>query len=132
MNPSKVATMGPLLVSEPDPQKLEKEGLVNGLEWECTLCLVCRCTSDWLLIRCVFSENANCTRAVFAFCFVLESCEHQTGKIRMLLRASVWFSRRFYCQWKVLQLLEFLTVHSAHFHPAPFTRPFFLEGLGRD
>ena len=25
-------------------------------------------------------------KAVFAFCFVLESCEHQTGKIKILLR----------------------------------------------
>ena len=30
------------------PSKIEKE--VNWLGWKCTLHLVCRCTSDWLLI----------------------------------------------------------------------------------
>ena len=29
------------MVSEPDPQKIKKEGLVNGLGWKCTPCLVC-------------------------------------------------------------------------------------------
>ena len=38
------------LVSESDSQKIEKEGLVNWLGWKCTLRLVCRRTSDWLLI----------------------------------------------------------------------------------
>ena len=27
---------GVLVVSEPDPQKIEKEGLVNQLGWKCT------------------------------------------------------------------------------------------------
>ena len=35
------------LASEPDPQKIEKEGLVNGMG---TLRPVRRHTSDWLLI----------------------------------------------------------------------------------
>ena len=52
------------------PSKTRKEGLVNRLGWKCTLRPVCRCTFDWLLIR-----NTNRTRAVFAFCFVLERCE---------------------------------------------------------
>ena len=45
------------VVSEPDPRKIEKEGLVNRLRWKCTLCLVCRHTSDWLLfsiLMCVY------------------------------------------------------------------------------
>ena len=78
------------LVSEPDPRKIEKEGLVFRMGWKCTLRPVCRRTSDWLLINilmCVY-WNANRTRAVFAFCFVLESCKHQAGKIRTLLRVS--------------------------------------------
>ena len=29
----------------------------------------------WLAFWCAFIRNANCTRAVFAFCFVLESCK---------------------------------------------------------
>ena len=29
---------GRRLVSEPDPRKIEKEGLVNGAGWKCTLC----------------------------------------------------------------------------------------------
>ena len=41
---------GQKVVSEPDPRKIEKEGLVNRLGWKCTLRLVCRRTSDWLLI----------------------------------------------------------------------------------
>ena len=36
--------------SKSDPQKLEKESLVNELNWKCTLCLVWRHTSDCLLI----------------------------------------------------------------------------------
>ena len=46
-----------LLVLEPDPRKIEKEGLVNWLGWKCTLHQVCRRTSDWLLnsiLMCVF------------------------------------------------------------------------------
>jgi len=39
-----------MVVSEPDPQKIEKEGLVNGQGWRCTLHPACRRTSDWLLI----------------------------------------------------------------------------------
>ena len=38
------------VVSKSDPQIIEKESLVNGLNWKCTLCLVWRCTSDCLLI----------------------------------------------------------------------------------
>ena len=38
------------VVSEPDPRKIEKEGLVNWLGWKCTLRQVCRRTPDWLLI----------------------------------------------------------------------------------
>ena len=41
-------TVTPHLVSEPDPSKIEKEGLVNEAGWKCTLCSVCRRTSDWL------------------------------------------------------------------------------------
>ena len=33
----------------------KNEGLVNGLEWKCTLHLICRHTSDWLVIRiCIY------------------------------------------------------------------------------
>ena len=39
------------LVLEPDPQEIEKEGLVNWMGWKCTLHPVCRRTSDWLLIN---------------------------------------------------------------------------------
>ena len=50
LNPS-VHLHTPLLVSlRTRPSKNRKEGLVNWLGWKCTLCLVCRCTSDWLLI----------------------------------------------------------------------------------
>ena len=48
-------------------------------------------TSDWLLIsilRCIYQNNGNHTRAVFASCFILESCKHRVGKIRTLLRQS--------------------------------------------
>ena len=38
------------VVSEPDPRKIGKEGLVNWLGWKCTLRPVWRHTSDWLLI----------------------------------------------------------------------------------
>ena len=39
-----------VLVSEPDPRKIEKGGLAHRLGWKCTLCPVWRRTSDWLLI----------------------------------------------------------------------------------
>ena len=38
------------VVSEPDPRKIEKEGLAHRLGWKCTLRPVWRRTSDWLLI----------------------------------------------------------------------------------
>ena len=90
-----------LLVSEPDLWKIKKEGLVNWLGWKCTLCSVCRRTSDWLLISiliCAFIGNANRTRTVFAFGFVSESCKHQAGKIERLYVCLV--------QQKTLQTLQ--------------------------
>ena len=60
----------------------------------------------------VFIRNANCTRAVSVFRFVLESCEHRVGKIVTLLRVSSSagsstgygrFSRKLYWLWKVQQ-----------------------------
>ena len=45
------------LVSEPDPRKIEKEGLVNRLGWKCTLRPVCRRTSNWLLISILMCVN---------------------------------------------------------------------------
>ena len=44
-------------VSEPDPRKIEKEGLVNWLGWKSTLCPVCRRTSNWLLISILMCVN---------------------------------------------------------------------------
>ena len=66
-------TVTPHLVSEPDPSKIEKEGLVNEAGWKCTVCSVCRCTSDWLWLAfwCVFIGNVNHTRIIFTFCFEL-------------------------------------------------------------
>ena len=95
-----------------DPQKIEKEGLVNGLGWKCTLCPVCRHTSDWLLISilmCVYNHT---------FCYVLESCKHQVGKIRMHLQVSGSTESSNWLQ-KVQQLLKFLAFHSVHFYPTP-------------
>ena len=92
---------GPSLVSEPDPQKIEKEGLVNGMGWKCTPSLVYSCTSDWLLISilmCNYIGIANRTRTVFTFCFVLESCKHQAVRIECLYLCLV--------QQKTLQALQ--------------------------
>ena len=77
-------------------------------------------TSDWLLssiLMCVYR-----TRTIFAFCFVLESCKHQAGKIERLYACLV--------QQKTLQALQGLAINkltfpSVHFHPTPFTRPSF-------
>ena len=122
------------IVSEPDPWKIVKEGWVNWLGWKYTLRLECRRTSDWLWLAfwCAFIGNANCTRTVFMFCFVLESCKHQVGKIERLYACLV--------QQKTLQALQglainkFLTFHSAHFHPALFTRSSFpiFQGSGSE
>ena len=50
--------MGVHVVSEPDPSsRIEKEGLVNRLEWKCTLHPVCRHTSNWLLISILMCVN---------------------------------------------------------------------------
>ena len=74
------------IVSEPDPQEIEKEGLVNGMGWKCTYNVrpVCRRTSDWLLIN-ILVRIANRMRTVFAFCFVLEI---PSGKDKMLVHVS--------------------------------------------
>jgi len=90
-----------MLVSEPDPRKIEKEGLAHRRGWKCTLRPVWRRTSDWLLISilmCVYCGNANRTRTVFAFCFVLGSCKRQAGKIERLYWCLV--------QQKTLQTLQ--------------------------
>ena len=74
----------------------------------------------WLAFWCAFTGIANRTRTVFAFCFVLESYKHQVGRIERLCLCLV--------QQKTLQaqqVIKFLTFHSVHFHPAPFTRPSF-------
>ena len=72
-----------VLVLEPDPRKIGKEGLVNWLGWKCTLHPVCRHTSDWLLQLAflMYIRNANRTKAVFEFCFALESCK--TKQVRL-------------------------------------------------
>ena len=76
------------VVSEPDPQKIEKEGRVNWLEWKYTLCL---CTSDWLLISilmCVYWKCLhNRTRQSSHF-VSLESCKHQARKREQFVRVS--------------------------------------------
>ena len=51
---------------------------------KCTLHLVRMwCTSNWLLIN-ILIRNANCTRAVFAFCFILESCKTKQVRLECL------------------------------------------------
>ena len=52
----------------------------------------------WLAFWCAFIGNANHTRTVFAFCFVLVSCKRQAGKIERLYWCLV--------QQKTLQTLQ--------------------------
>ena len=71
------------LVLEPDPLIIEKEGLVNWLGWKCTLRLVCRRTSDWLLsdvhlLEMLAAREPSCVLLRF------RSCKHQAGKIERL------------------------------------------------
>ena len=68
------------------------ESLVNWLGWKCTLRPGALLIGFWLAFWCAFIRNANCTRAVFAFCFSLASCEHQVERIRNAYER-VWFSR---------------------------------------
>ena len=72
-----------IVVSEPDPRIIKRWVMVNRLGWKCTLRLVCRHTSIgfWLVFWCALIRNANRTRAVFVFCFVLECCE--TKRVRL-------------------------------------------------
>ena len=44
----------------------------------------------WLAFWCAFLGIANRTRTVFAFCFVLESCKHQVGRIERLYLCLNW------------------------------------------
>ena len=69
------------LVSEQDPRKTKKEGLVNRLRWKCTLRPVCRRTSDWHSDVHLLEMLTACTRAVFTFCFILES--YKTKRVRL-------------------------------------------------
>ena len=71
----------------------------------------------WLAFWCAFLGIANRTRTVFAFCFVLESCKHQAGRIEHLYLCLV--------QQKTLQAQQVIKFKSVHFHPTPFTRPSF-------
>ena len=77
-------------------------------------------TSDWLLssiLMCVYR-----TRTIFAFCFVLESCKYQAGKIERLYACFVQ-QKKLYRLCKIRQLIKFH--RSVHLHPASFTRPSF-------
>ena len=77
-------------------------------------------------------RNANCTRAVFAFWFVLECCKTK------------WVRFERFCACLVLQkavlategstINNFLMFRSVHFHPTPFTRPSFsiFQGSGSE
>ena len=49
------------LVSEPDPQKNQEEGLGDRLGWKCTVRLECRRAYDWFIIACLcaFIGNTN-------------------------------------------------------------------------
>ena len=69
------------IVSEQDPQQIEKEGLVNGMRWKCTYA---PSTSNSLLIN-ILIRIANRMRTVFAFCFILEI---PSGKDKMLVHVS--------------------------------------------
>ena len=42
----------------------------------------------WLAFWCALIRNTNCTRAVFAFCFVLERCETKRVRLERLLQVS--------------------------------------------
>ena len=70
------------VVSEPDPRKIEKEGLAHRLGWKCTLRPVWRRTSDWLLISILMCIhwNTNGTRTVFAFCFIYNAVNTKRGR----------------------------------------------------
>ena len=103
------------LVSEPDPQKIKKEGLVHLLGWKFTppsMQAHFRLAFDWHSdVR--FLEMLTTQEPSKAFCFILESCNHQAGKIECL---HVWLC-------KVHSTIN--KIHSVHFHPAPFIRPSF-------
>ena len=77
----------------------------------------------WLAFWCALIRNANCTRAIFMFCFVLERCN--TKQVRLECLWGVWFFRKCYWLRKVQQLIKSLTFRSVHFHPTLFTRPSF-------
>ena len=66
---------------------------------------------DWL-------GNANRTRTVFAFCFILESYKHQAGKIECLYVSGSAENSTGFARFGN-------TFPSVHFHPTPFTRPSF-------
>jgi len=121
-----------MIVSEPNPQKIEKEGLVNGQSWRCTLHPVCRCTSDWLPIS------------------ILMCDEMLTAQSRLHKRPDVFrCSRKLWTPSGKIRTLEvtlspaegstdggrfsnLIIFRSVHFHTGPFTRPsfpFLREGL---
>ena len=101
------------------PLKNRKEALVNcwGESVHCARYAGALPIGFWLAFWCAFFGNANHTRTVFAFCFVLESCKCQAGKIEHLYRCLV--------QQKTLQALQglainkFLTFHSVTLPPCP-------------
>ena len=80
------------LVSEPDPQKIKKEGLVHLLGWKFTppgMQAHFRLAFDWHSdVR--FLEMLTTQEPSKAFCFILESCNHQAGKIECL---HVWLCK---------------------------------------
>ena len=103
----------------------------------CVLCVQCVCVSVWYVCAVCVCAACVCVVCVCVccvcvcvlcvhllemlttpepsktFCFILESCNHQTGKIERYVCGFARF---------IVQLIKF---RSVHFHPAPFIRPSF-------
>ena len=86
---------------------------------------LCRHTSNWLsILRCIYQNNGNHTRAVFVSCFILESCKHRVGKIRTLLRESGSAE-----SLRLQRALLAMEGSAPLFVIILFTKPSFFEGL---
>ena len=78
------------LVSKPDPRKIKKEGSCKSAGVEVyTAPAGTLPIGFWLAFWCASIRNANRTRAVFTFCFILESCKTKQVRLEHFCESSI-------------------------------------------
>ena len=107
------------LVSEPDPWKIEKEGLVNGAGWKCTL----RNVRNYQLELSAEPDTHKSILIFLAWRLLLTKTKQNT--MAALVQLAFLINAHQNAKIKSQSEVCLHTRLSVHFHPSPFTRPSF-------